>query len=65
MRVEEEPKTEEDIPDMEILSVEFAQAILIRITDLRKRDRFLDIKNHEEKLKKEATDDVFRQFVAE
>ena len=50
---------------MEILSVEFAQAIILRIKELKERDRYKHIKGHEDKLKKEATDDVFRQFVAE
>ena len=46
---------------MEILSVEFAQAIILRLKVLKDRDRAkLATHGHLEKLKKEATDDVFK-----
>ena len=50
---------------MKILSVEFAQAIILRMRDLKERDRKLKRILDENRLKKEATEDVFEQFVRE
>ena len=54
---------------MEILSVEFAQAVILRAKELKRNDKHImgmnRDPNYETKIKQMATDDVFKQFVEE